>query len=85
MNEFLKKLTSRKLWFALAGVVTGIAVIVGVDASELETALGLITTLGSALAYIITEGVVDAKSVTKVIEAVEDVVEVIETTEEEGE
>ena len=69
MSDFVRKLTSRKLWMAIAGVATGIALALGADASEIQTITGAVTALVSAVAYIITEGKVDAESVKNVVEA----------------
>lgn len=62
--DIVRKLTSRKLWLALAGVATGIAVILGVEGSEITTVAGTVTAIASVVTYIITEGKVDAASVT---------------------
>lgn len=59
----IKKLTSRKLWLALAGVATGIAVILGIDGSEITTVAGAVTAVASVITYIVTEGKVDAAAV----------------------
>ena len=63
--DIIKKLTSRKLWLALAGVATGIAVILGVEGSEISTVAGAVTALASVVSYIITEGKIDATAVNK--------------------
>jgi len=60
MNDIVRKLTSRKLWVAVAGVATGIALAFGADAGEITKITGSITALISAITYIITEGRVDA-------------------------
>ena len=65
MNDIKRKLTSRKLWRALAGVATGVFLALGGDASEIQTVAGSITALASALAYILTEGKIDAAAVRK--------------------
>lgn len=77
MNNFIRKLTSRKLWMAVAGVATGIALALGADASEIQTVTGAVTALVSAVAYIITEGKVDAESVKNAVEGAQDAVGVI--------
>lgn len=77
MSDFVRKLTSRKLWMAIAGVATGIALALGADASDIQTITGAVTALVSAVAYIITEGKVDAESVKNVVEGVQDAVDVI--------
>ena len=68
MNEILRKLTSRKLWLSIAGVATGIAVILGVDGSEISTVAGSVTALASVVVYIMTEGKIDAAAVKVVTE-----------------
>lgn len=78
----LKKLTSRKLWLAIAGVVTGIALVFGVDGGDISTVAGAITTLASVITYIISEGKVDAESVKKAIESTEKAVETIKGVDE---
>ena len=65
MNDIKRKLTSRKLWLALAGMATGVVLALGGDASEIQTVAGSITALASALAYILTEGKIDAAAVRK--------------------
>ena len=63
MKAFLKKLTSRKFLAAAAGVVAGLAMIFGLDENVIATVSGMVTTLGSLIAYIVTEGKVDAAAV----------------------
>lgn len=60
MANILRKLTSRKLWMAIAGVATGIAMILGADGNDINTIAGAITTFGSAMTYVVVEGKVDA-------------------------
>ena len=78
MNNLLRKLTSRKLWLALAGVVTGIALALGVDGNDITTVTGAVTALISIITYIVTEGKVDAAGVKNAIEATQTAVEVID-------
>lgn len=68
----LKKLTSRKLWIAIAGVATGIAIALGANASDIQTVAGAVTAVVSAVAYIITEGRIDAEAVKNAVEGVQD-------------
>ena len=77
-NDIVRKLTSRKLWLAIAGVATGIATVLGADASEIQTVAGAVVSLVSAVAYIIVEGKVDAASVQNTVLTVEDALEVLE-------
>ena len=57
MQNFLKKLTSRKFLAALAGVATG------VDETTISTVAGAVTTVASVVSYIMSEGMVDAAAV----------------------
>jgi drug/metabolite transporter (DMT)-like permease len=57
--DWARKLTSRKLWVAIAGFVTGVTVLVSAGATE-ETITGCIMALGSVVAYIVGEGLTDA-------------------------
>lgn len=59
-RTLLEKLRSTKLWCALAGIVLGAALALGVDGATLEKVLGAVTALVSAVTYIVTEGAVDA-------------------------
>ena len=63
MQNFLKKLTSRKCLAALAGVATGLAMVFGVDETTISTVAGAVTTVASVVSYIMSEGMVDAAAV----------------------
>ena len=84
MGEFLRKLSSRKLWMAIAGIATGVAMALGVEATDVSTVAGAITALVSVVTYIVTEGKVDAESVKNTIEITGDALDLFET-EKEGE
>jgi len=58
-----KKLTSRKFWIALAGLIVGILALFAVDANTTTQISGVIMSLGSVIAYIVGEGLVDASAV----------------------
>lgn len=64
MNDILKKLTSRKFFLALVGMVSGLALAFGVEGSEIveivSTVGGIVTALGSAVTYINAEAKIDA-------------------------
>jgi len=60
MKSVLRKLSSRKLWAAIAGAAVGIATIFGADTEAVSTVAGSVMTLFSVVAYIMTEGKVDA-------------------------
>lgn len=63
MNEIIRKLTSRKLWVAIAGIATGVAMIFGAEGSEIKDVAGAIMALCSAMTYLFVEGKIDAESV----------------------
>ena len=60
MIDWKHKLTSRKLWLAVAGFVVGVLAMFGVDANMAQQISGVIMSLGSVVAYIVGEGLVDA-------------------------
>ena len=60
MFHIIRKLTSRKFWLALAGIATGMAMVLGGDTAQIETLAGAISATVSAATYIVTEGKVDA-------------------------
>ena len=72
MNNLAKKLSSRKLWAAVAGLVAGLAMVFGLDADIISTVSGAVVTVASVVTYIITEGRVDAEAVKKAVESVQD-------------
>lgn len=61
MNYWVNKLTSRKLWVAVAGFVSGLIVAFKGDAATAEVISGLILQGASVLGYLLAEGLVDAK------------------------
>ena len=77
MKEIIHKLGSRKLWMAIAGVATGVAMALGADTSDISTVAGAITALISAVTYIVVEGKVDAESVKQAIIVTQDAVNTI--------
>ena len=82
MNEILRKLSSRKLWMALAGIATGIAMALGAESTEISTVAGAVTAVVSVVTYIITEGKIDAEGVKNAIIEIQDGIEVIEGTDD---
>ena len=82
MSNFIQKLTSRKLWMAIAGIATGIAMAFGVESTDVGTVAGAVTALISVVTYIITEGTVDAESVKNTIIEVQEAVDALEGDDE---
>lgn len=58
-ETLIRKLTSRKLWVALVGVVVGIAAAFGVDGNEYAEVAGIVTSAVSVLGYVFAEASVD--------------------------
>lgn len=61
--DWKRKLSSRKLWAAVAGIVTGLAMVFGLDENTISSVAGAVVSVASVVAYIVTEGKVDAQSV----------------------
>ena len=59
-ETIIRKITSRKLWMALAGFVSALLVALDVDAGTAETVAALIVQGATVVAYIVAEGLVDA-------------------------
>ena len=53
------KLTSRKFWAAVVGVIMGVATVFGLDEGVISTVAGSVMTVASILGYILTEGIID--------------------------
>ncbi len=73
--DWKRKLSSRKLWAAVAGIVTGLAMVFGLDEGTISSVAGAVVSVASVLAYIITEGKVDAEGIKKAVENVQDAAE----------
>ena len=56
----IRKLSSRKLWVALAGLVSGLILAFGGDESTAATVSGVILQLASVVGYLVAEGLTDA-------------------------
>lgn len=82
METVIRKLSSRKLWAAFAGVVTGLAMVFGLDEGVISTVAGAVTALASLITYIVTEGKVDAEGVKQAVIAIENAVEVVGDVEQ---
>lgn len=59
VNVLLHKLSSRKFWTMLAGLVGAILMVLNFDEGSIEQALGILTALGSVVTYILGESLVD--------------------------
>lgn len=69
--DWKRKLSSRKLWAAVAGIVTGLAMVFGLDEGTISNVAGAVVSVSSVVVYIITEGKVDAAGVKQAVEDVQ--------------
>lgn len=69
-----RKLSSRKLWAAVAGIVTGLAMVFGLDENTITTVAGAVVSVASVVVYIRTEGKVDAEGLKQAAEGVQNAV-----------
>ena len=65
--DWKRKLSSRKLWAAAAGIVTGLAMVFGLDEGTISNVAGAVLSVASVVTYI----KVDAESVKKAVEDVQ--------------
>ena len=70
--DWKRKLTSRKFWLAVVGLVSGLLVAFRVDAETVETISGVIMAAASVIAYPIGEGLADAANAVVTIEEPEE-------------
>lgn len=78
METLKRKLSSRKLWAMIIGILTGIAMIFGLDENTINTVSGAVVTVGSIIAYIAAEGKIDADRVKTAIESVQTAVDTLD-------
>ena len=65
--DWKRKLSSRKLWAAAAGIVTGLAMVFGLDEGTISSVAGAVVSVASVVSYIIAEGKADAEGVKKAV------------------
>lgn len=65
--DWKRKLTSRKFWLAVVGLVTGLLMAFKVDAETVDTISGVIMSAASVIAYTIGEGLADAANANTII------------------
>lgn len=58
--DWKRKLTSRKLWMAVVGFVTGVMIYMGRTTAEAEQIGGIIMAGASVIAYCVGEGLADS-------------------------
>ena len=64
MRFSFKKFLSRKFLIAIVGMIVGLAVSLGADASEIQQIAGAVVSAVSAMSYIFGEAMVDSAAVT---------------------
>lgn len=63
--DWKRKLTSRKLWIALAGFISGLIMAAGGSENTASTVSGCILQGASVLGYLLAEGLPDAAGASK--------------------
>lgn len=63
---FAIKITSRKFWLAIAGLVTAIMAFFNCDSNEIVQVTAIISALGSVIGYLIANGLTDDSTVMPV-------------------
>lgn len=71
-NTIIRKLTSRKLWIAIVGIVVGLATAFGVQENEYAQIVGTVGSIVSAITYIMGESLVDAANKVEYVEVESD-------------
>ena len=72
MIDWKRKLSSRKFWVAIVGLVTGLLLLFGVDKTQTEQIGGIILTAGTIVAYILGEAITDTSDNITIVEGAED-------------
>lgn len=65
--DWKRKLTSRKFWIAIVGLVSGLLMAFKVDGDTVNTISGVIMSAASVIAYTIGEGLADAANANTII------------------
>lgn len=69
--DWARKLSSRKLWVAIAGFVSGLIMVFGGTETMASTISGVILQGAAVLGYLLAEGLADSAHTNDVIEIVE--------------
>ena len=86
MNRSIgQKLSSRKLWTMIIGVVTGIGMYFGADVGPVGDIAGAVVIICSVVSYIIAEGKIDAANVAQTAKAIAVIAEALTDEEDEEE
>ena len=69
--DWARKLSSRKLWIAIAGFVSGLIMVFGGTETMASTVSGVILQGAAVLGFLLAEGLADSAHTNDVIEVVE--------------
>lgn len=83
MNNWLSG--KKKIITMILGVLSGLAVIFGVDQGEVSTIAGAVVSVGSVIGYLIAEGRIDVARITSSAEALNDALDLLVPDETETE
>lgn len=72
MINWKQKLSSRKLWAALVGVIVGLAAAFGIEENDYAQIVGVVGSVVSVVSYIFGEAAVDAARKTDTAEETQD-------------
>ena len=75
MNNWLSG--KKKIITMILGVLSGLAVIFGVDESEVSIIAGAVVSVGSVIGYLIAEGRIDVARITSSAEALNDALDLL--------
>lgn len=75
----------KKILTAIIGVLSGLAIIFGVDQDEVSTISGALVSIVSVAGYLIAEGKIDVERIKNAAEDVNAAIDVLENDAEGGE
>ena len=70
-NMIIQKLSSRKLWAAVVGVIVGLAAAFGITENDYAQIVGVVGSVVSVMSYIFGEAAVDAARAKNTTDALE--------------
>ena len=77
-QDIIRKLTSRKLWVALAGLISGLILAFGGEEGTATTVSGVILQAASVIGYLLAEGLSDAAGASTIVIDYDEDEEIIE-------
>lgn len=73
----------KKIITMILGIVSGLAIVFGVDQGDVSTISGAVVAVGSVIGYLIAEGRIDVERITSSAEALNDALDVLLTEEDD--